>query len=233
MPRLLLALFTFIAVTNVTSLWSQDSEQPSRWASAMAKFEAQDKSSPTKPAGVVFVGSSSTRLWNLDKSFPKAGYLNRGFGGSQIADSIEFANTLVLKHRPKIVVMYAGDNDIAAKKSPEKVAEDFRTFQKLLHKELPETQLIYIAIKPSLKRWDMWSKMKSANDQIAAQCQADARLSFADIITPMLNDEGTPRPGLFAKDGLHLNDAGYEVWTKVLKVELKQANERLSAPAAP
>jgi lysophospholipase L1-like esterase len=167
-------------------------------------------------------------MWDLEKSFPKAGYLNRGFGGSQIADSIEFAKQLVLKHKPRIVVMYAGDNDIAGGKSPEVVAGDFKTFRELLHEELPETQLIYIAIKPSHKRWEMWPQMDAANKLISAQCDKDERLAFADIIEPMLNETGTPLPGLFVKDGLHLSEAGYETWTKVLNSELERARTRIA-----
>jgi lysophospholipase L1-like esterase len=224
----LLAACVLFSVTAVPALWSQDAPETSRWASAIAKFEEQDKTSPTEPGGVVFVGSSSVRLWDLEKSFPNSGYLNRGFGGSQIADSIQFAKELVLKHKPRIVVMYAGDNDIAAGKSPEVVAGDFRTFRELVHRELPETQLIFIAIKPSLKRWEMWPRMHAANTLIAAQCDKDERLAFADIIEPMLGQEGTPSPELFAKDGLHLSEAGYETWTKVVTSEIRQAQERLA-----
>jgi lysophospholipase L1-like esterase len=228
MLRRILAVCALISLTNLADLWSQDAPEQSRWASAIAKFEEQDEASPTEPGGVVFVGSSSIRMWDLEKSFPKAGYLNRGFGGSQIADSIEFAKQLVLKHKPRIVVMYAGDNDIAGGKSPEVVAGDFKKFRELLHKELPEAQLIYIAIKPSLKRWDMWPQMDAANKLISAQCDKDERLAFANIINPMLGEDGTPLPGLFAKDGLHLSEAGYETWTKVLNSELERARKRIA-----
>jgi lysophospholipase L1-like esterase len=224
----ILAVCVLISLGNSSALWSQDVPEESRWASAIADFEKQDQASPTDPGGVVFVGSSSIRMWDLEKSFPKAGYLNRGFGGSQIADSIEFAKQLVLKHKPRIVVMYAGDNDIAGGKSPEVVAGDFKTFRELLHEELPETQLIYIAIKPSLKRWEMWPQMDAANKLISAQCDKDERLAFADIIEPMLNETGTPLPGLFVKDGLHLSEAGYETWTKVLNSELERARTRIA-----
>lgn len=235
MLRCLLATCALFSVTAVPALWSQDQDAPetSRWASAIAKFEEQDKTSPTEPGGVVFVGSSSVRMWDLEKSFPNAGYLNRGFGGSQIDDSIQFAKELVLKHKPRIVVMYAGDNDIAAGKSPEVVAGDFKKFQDRLHKELPQTQLIFIAIKPSLKRWEMWPRMHAANKLIAAECDKDERLAFADIIEPMLDEDGTPLPGLFVKDGLHLSEAGYETWTKVLNFELDRARRRLAPAKSP
>src|SRR5690606_31638453 len=104
-----------------------------RWEKAISAFEEQDRKSPPPKGAVLFVGSSSIRLWNLEKSFPHHSTINRGFGGSQIADSVHFADRLILKHEPKVIVSYAGDNDISAKKSPERVASDFQSFVKVVH----------------------------------------------------------------------------------------------------
>lgn len=216
MRRLLFsaALLALIATPAVA-------QNPSaKWEPAIQKFEQQDEQNPPPKEGVLFVGSSSIRMWDLNESFPDKGYINRGFGGSQIADSIAYLDRLVLKHRPQMVLMYAGDNDIAAGKSPETVAKDFQTFQQKVHAELPETRIMYIAIKPSLKRWDMYPKMADANERIAKQCAANPLLTYLDIATPMLGKDGTPKPELFAKDGLHLNKTGYEVWTKVVTPHL-------------
>jgi lysophospholipase L1-like esterase len=198
-------------------------EDPSaRWEPAIQAFEKQDAENPPPKDGVLFVGSSSIRLWNLNGSFPGKGYINRG--GSQIADSIAFVDRLVLKHEPRIVIMYAGDNDIAAGKTPEVVAADFATFQKKVHAKLPKTRIMYVAIKPSLKRWNLYPQMAEANQKIAEQCAADDRLTYLDIATPMLGDDGNPKPDLFREDGLHLNKKGYEVWTKVVAKHLDAAS---------
>lgn len=191
-----------------------------KWEPEIKEFEEQDESSPPPQAGVLFVGSSSISLWDLEQSFPENKYINRGFGGSQIADSIAYLDQLVLKHKPKVVLMYAGDNDIAAGKSAEQVANDFMTFQMRINAQLPATKIMYIAIKPSIKRWDMYPKMSDANQRIADYCKTDPRLTYLDIATPMLGVDGTPKPGLFAKDGLHLNDEGYKVWTSVVAPHL-------------
>jgi lysophospholipase L1-like esterase len=188
----------------------------SKWESVVQKFEQQDEADAPPKGAILFVGSSSIRLWKLDDSFPELKTINRGFGGSEIADSNHFADRLILKHEPRIVVLYAGDNDIAKGKSAETVTSDFRQFVKTVHDDLPETRIVFIAIKPSIKRWNLVKTVRAANAAIHKLCEQDQKLSFADIDTPMIGDDGRPRAELFAKDGLHLNADGYRVWTKVL-----------------
>lgn len=212
---LLLLLFVF------TQLIPAGAEDPSaRWEPAIQAFEKQDAEHPPPKNGVLFVGSSSIRKWDLNESFPGKNYINRGFGGSQIADSIAFLDRLVLKHEPRVVVMYAGDNDIAAGKTPQVVAADFATFQQKVHTQLPKTRILYITIKPSLKRWTLYPQMAQANQIIAERCSSDERLTYVDIAAPMLGDDGTPKPELFAKDGLHLSEKGYEMWAGVVAKHL-------------
>ena len=192
-----------------------------RWQADMAKFAAEDREHPAKEGGVIFVGSSSIRLWELEKSFPELDALNRGFGGSEIADSVKHVDLLVLRHKPRTVVMYAGDNDITNGKSPEQVAKDFDAFASAVHKALPEATILYIAIKPSVARWKLADKMRDANARIGAACQSDARCKFIDVWPAMLGADGKPRPELFLEDGLHMNNEGYAVWTKLLQPHLK------------
>lgn len=194
---------------------------PQRWESAIRKFEEQDKENPFPKGGVVFVGSSSIRMWNLEKWFPKLKPLNRGFGGSEVEDSLHFADRLVLKHEPRTIVMYAGDNDIAKGKSPQRVFDDFKAFVKKVHKSQPKTKIVYIAIKPSIARWKLVGKMREANKLIREYTEKHKLLEYADIDTPMIGDDGEPREDVFLKDGLHLNEKGYEMWTAVLKEKLE------------
>ena len=192
-------------------------EHPStRWEPAIQKFEEQDRTNPPKKGHVLFVGSSSIRGWKLDKSFPDLKPINRGFGGSQIADSIHFADRIILKHRPRVVVLYAGDNDIAKGKSPATVTSDFTNFTVKIHESQPETKIVFIAIKPSIARWKLVEKMRTANDAIEAICDEHPRLEFVDIDTPMIGDDGKPKPELFLKDGLHMTEAGYRIWARLV-----------------
>ena len=197
-----------------------------RWSEAMKAFDKQDQEQTFAPGGVVFVGSSSIRLWDLKKSFDELQptLINRGFGGSQLEDSIRHVELLVLRHNPRVVIIYAGDNDIAAGKSAEQVSNDFGRLVKLIHKPLPKTKIAFIAIKPSIARWKLSGSMKHANARIAKQCDSDELLHFIDIWKPMLGDDDRPRGELFLKDGLHLNDKGYELWTSLVNpvLELKK-----------
>jgi lysophospholipase L1-like esterase len=200
---------------------AQDKPNFARWEKAIAAFEKQDQEKPPPKNAVLFAGSSSIRLWNLPKSFPGLDAINRGFGGSQIADSTHFAGRIIIKHQPRLVVLYAGDNDMAAGKSPEQILADFQAFVKTIHKDLPKTRIAFIAIKPSIARAKLSDKQQKADALVAAECKKDDRLVFIDVVKPMLGADGKPRPELFAKDGLHMNEKGYEVWTELVRPLLK------------
>ena len=204
------------------STTSANEDKSSRWEESIKKFEAMDKLSPPEKSGVLFIGSSSIRNWNLEKYFPKQDYINRGFGGSEIVDSTYFAKRIITPYAPRVIVLYAGDNDIARGKSPEQVVADFREFVKVVQTELPSSRIVFIAIKPSISRWKLVDKMRVANTKIKAITENQSRLSFVDIDKPIIGKDGMPRRELFAKDGLHLSDAGYKLWTSLVKPHLGQ-----------
>ena len=201
-------------------------DQPTdRWAKDMAAFAKQDELHPTPTGGVVFVGSSSARLWDLEKWFPdlEPAPLNRGFGGSEMEDSVRHVDLLLLKHKPKVIVVYVGDNDLARGKTPERVSDDFAKLVELVHEPLPETQIIYVGIKPSSSRWKLADNIQQTNALIAKQCEAAEYLTFVETWSKMLGDDGKPRDELFRKDLLHLNDDGYAIWTKLVRPEIDKA----------
>lgn len=202
--------------------WAQEAESPhARWEKAIAEFEKRDAEKMPPKDGIVFVGSSSIVGWKLDESFPDLPIIKRGFGGSQLDDSVHFAPRIVTKYEPKIVVLYAGDNDLASGKTPEKVASDFDAFVRLVHEKLPKTKIIYVAVKPSIARWKLIDKVRETNRLIAEKCKKDERLVFLDIQPLMLGDDGQPKPELFVKDGLHLSAEGYRRWSDLLRPHLK------------
>lgn len=194
--------------------------EESRWEAAIQAFETQDLEQMPPKNGIVFVGSSSIRKWDLKKSFPDLNAINRGFGGSEMSDSVEFAERIVVKYEPRIVVVYAGDNDIAHDKTPQRVRDDFQQFVGLIHAKLPKTNILYIAVKPSIKRWALIDRVRETNRLITEVAAKDERLEFVDIDQPMLGADGTPRKELFVADGLHLSDDGYAIWTELLKPHL-------------
>ena len=221
MLRTLLWGLMIVWISAGGSVIGADPPSPfAKWDKAISAFEAQDQKSPPPQGAVLFVGSSSIRLWKVEKSFPNLVTINRGFGGSEIADSVHFADRIVLKYQPKTIVFYAGDNDIAHGKSPVQVAKDFQAFVKIVHKKLPKTKILFIAIKPSLARWKLAETIQKANGLIRSQCEKNEQLEFIDVWKPMLGDDGRPRAELFLKDGLHMNEQGYKIWASLIKPHL-------------
>lgn len=195
---------------------------PDQWAADIDKFSAADAAQPPAAGGVVFVGSSSIRLWStLAEDFPGVPVINRGFGGSELADSAFYADRIVIPYQPRLVVVYAGENDLNAGKSPETVLADFQAFRARVHAALPATKIIYLSIKESPSRAKVRMQVQAANRLIAADCATDPRCTFVDVATPLLDAAGGYRPELFREDQLHLLPAGYAIWTRVLAPYLK------------
>jgi len=207
----MLAALLSIAALNATA------NDESRWESTIQRFEEQDAKKPPPKNAILFVGSSSIRMWDTESSFPGLRTINRGFGGSQIADSLQFAHRIVIPHKPRTIVFYAGDNDIAAGKSPTQVAQDYTRFVAKVRESLPEVSIIFVAIKPSLARWQLIKEIREANQEIREFSKTQDNLQYLDVDAPMIDSTGNPNPKLFLSDGLHLNAEGYALWNHLLR----------------
>ncbi len=150
------------ALLLLSAAWYSVAAQKSpseRWEKDIRKFEAADKASPPPQGGVLFIGSSSIRMWvTLARDFPEHKVINRGFGGSQIADSVYYAERIVFPYKPRLIVMRAGGNDIAAGKTPDQVAADFRAFVEKVRAKLPETRICYMSLAPTRRVGPTWRK---------------------------------------------------------------------------
>jgi lysophospholipase L1-like esterase len=216
--RTRLAAITALAVSAIAVPSVIDAQtSANQWESAIAAFEAADKVSPPPKGEIVFVGSSTIRLWDVAHSFPDLKIINRGFGGSELADSVRYADRIVIPYEPRLVVVYAGDNDISGGVLAEQVAVEFERFVRKVHAKLPQTRILYIAVKPSLLRWTQVYRMRSANEIIREFCERDDRLAFLDFDGLMLGWDEKPRPELFVADGLHLSAEGYRIWSTVIR----------------
>lgn len=176
-------------------------------------FEAADRASPAPLGGVVLTGSSSFRLWtNVAADFPGVPLLNRGFGGSILPEVVQLTPRIVLKYRPHLVVLYAGDNDINAGRTPTDVLNDYRTFASIVHSALPSSRIAFVSIKPSPSRWALVDRMREANRLVEQEIARDTLATYVDVFTPMIGADGRPRPELFGPDSLHMTRAGYLIW---------------------
>jgi lysophospholipase L1-like esterase len=212
-PTVSLALF--LLFLSPVKLLSQ-SPDPGRFSESIEAFRTWDEKNSFPEDAVLFVGSSSIRMWKSAAAFPQYPVINRGFGGAHISDVLYYIEDVVLKYEPGVIVFYAGDNDIAGDKTPERVLADYRMFVKSVHNKMPDTEIIYVPIKPSIKRWQKWPEMLKANRRISEFCDSNAKLHFADIITPMLETGNPPSAAVFLDDGLHLSGTGYEIWNKTV-----------------
>ncbi len=219
-----LAILASWTVLTASAAWAAGEDlkkhDPHRWDKQIAAFEKADQETMPPKNGILFVGSSSIRHWNLPKSFPGRPVINRGFGGSEISDSLFFADRIIIKHQPRIIVFYAGDNDLARGKSSARVVQDYRAFVAKIHGSLPRTRIIFVAIKPSIARWKLIKPIRQANQEILEITKTDPLLVFLDVDSPMIGSDGKPKPELFIKDGLHLNVAGYQLWNSLIRPHL-------------
>lgn len=212
----LLILTTIILSPIVIADNKTASDSFARWEKVIKTFESWDDQNAPPKDPILFVGSSSIRMWKTRLSFPDLPVMNRGFGGSQTFEVNHFYDRIIKPYKPKLVLLYCGDNDIAFGKTAERVLDDYKKFVDLIHTDMPETKIIYISIKPSGSRWKLWPQMKDVNDKIAEFTRTDKRLYYADCASCLL-DNGKPNDSLFIEDRLHLNKQGYKTWTKVLR----------------
>ncbi|MEM6916329.1 MAG: GDSL-type esterase/lipase family protein [Verrucomicrobiota bacterium] len=218
LPVFVLSLFS-------SFLFAEEAKKaPEKWEPDIARFEARDLESPPVKDAWLFVGSSSIRKWDLTSSWPDQETINNGFGGSTLADSIHFFDRLFLPYQPEVILIYAGDNDINRGLTAKEVAKDFETLAASISASFPGVPIVFLAIKPSEKRWELWPKMRHANELVAEKCALKENWFFADTATPMLEgSESAPDSSWFVEDGLHLSDEGYSEWTQIVNMTLREA----------
>ena len=192
---------------------------PERFESAIGAFEAKDREQQQPSGAVVCIGSSSIRAWHatISEDLAPVTVIPRGFGGSNMNDALHFADRIVMPYKPRAVVIYEGDNDIAQGIAPKEIAATFGALVARIHKQLPEARIYFLSIKPSIRRWELWPQMTEANRLIAELCAKDKLLTYVDVASGMLDADGKPRNDIFLGDNLHMNRKGYLIWRDALR----------------
>jgi lysophospholipase L1-like esterase len=209
---------------------SLPSARAARWEKRAAEYVGYDRTNPPPRGGVVFTGSSSIDMWRtLHADFPELPIVNRGIGGTWLADVTEFAPQLVYPLRPHVIVLYAGENDLASDRTVDQVVAAFQAVLAQIRQNAPDVRLVFLSLKPSPRREALLAKMKEANRRLAQLCAQDPLCRFVDVFTPMLNARGVARAELFLADRLHMNAEGYKLWTQLLRPILNEI--ALSSPA--
>lgn len=201
---------------------------PGRFAPEIAAFAAADRQHRPPPCGFLFVGSSSIRFWKtLGQDMAPLRTVNRGFGGSTIADVDYYFDQVVAPYRPRAIVFYAGENDVAAGKAPGGVTADFARFMDLKTRALGATPVYFISLKPSKLRWAQRDAQAQVNAQIQAFAAQRNDLHYVDVVPAMLAD-GVPKD-IYVADGLHMTPDGYRLWTAVVRPMVQAEARRPTA----
>ena len=199
-----------------------------KWEKEVAAYEAADRANPPPKGGVVFIGSSTVRLWKtLAADFPDHAVINRGVGGCEIADCTHFADRLVFPHAPKQVFLRAGGNDIHNGRPPAEVAADYSAFVAAVRAKLPDAEVTFVGVNPAPVRSGETEKYRELNALVRAAMRKLTRVSYADGFGFALTADGQTRPELFVADRLHFNAAGYKLLAEAVRPHLLSAGHGL------
>lgn len=222
-----------ISLLVLSQAVAEEKSSSEKWEKDIQKFEAADKTNPPPENAVLFIGSSTIRMWKtLKEDFPNHKVINRGFGGSQIADSVYYADRIVIPYKPKMILLYAGGNDINVGKSPEAVFEDFKAFVVKVRAKLPAVRIAFMSSGPSLARWAQAEKQRKLNQLIKDYIGNDSTLDFIEAFDVFLGADGKPRPELYVADKLHNNAEGYKIRAELVRPYLEKFKNKPEAQPA-
>lgn len=214
MKKLILFAFLLLAYQNIL----QAQEVPRFWPDIVA-FKKQDSIQVPPAHPILFIGSSSFTKWkDVNASFPGYPIINRGFGGSTLVDVIRYFYDIVIPYQPKQVVIYCGENDLAAADSTPvtEVVRRVKTLFWMIRTNLPGAMIDYVSIKPSPVRARIQNKVRAANKEIKAFYSGQKNAAFIDIYKAMLDAKGEMREELYVEDRLHMRPEGYAIWKKIM-----------------
>lgn len=230
-PLLLLCLAGCLGAHASSKYPRSFDPDPERFTDSIARFAASDQEQSPPKGAIVCVGSSSMRMWHPRIAEDLAGLtvIPRGFGGSQFTDVIYYLDELILKYEPRAVLVYEGDNDTGAGKTPQRILDDLKFLVEATRARLPDVRFYIISAKPSIDRWHLAARMQSANALMEDYCHATPGLTFIDLWPGMLGQDGQPLPDIYVEDQLHLNENGYDIWAAVIAPVLKRGEAGFEA----
>jgi lysophospholipase L1-like esterase len=211
----------FINIISFLFLFEPVLSQP--FINEINAFKKQDSISFPGKGQILFTGSSSFRMWkDVQDYFPDHQIINRGFGGSSLPDLIRYEKDIIFPYEPKEIVIYCGENDVAASDTitARIVLNRFKTLFTDIRSKWPAIPLVFVSLKPSPSRWQMKDRMMAANELIRKFLKKKKHTSFVDVWKPMLGPDGKPREALFIEDKLHMNARGYAIWKELIEPKL-------------
>ena len=209
-----LVLICFLCVSLFYNAQSQKSD---RWEATIQNFEKSDQETPPQAGAVLFTGSSSITMWkDIAEYFPESRVINRGFGGSQFSDLLQYADRVIFPYKPLKIFIYEGDNDIASGESPKAIFKEAKQLREMIEKKFPEVPVVFISAKPSVARAHLKEGYEALNKKLKKYADSKKNTMFADVYTAMLDENGEVYKHIFLEDKLHMNKEGYKIWQDVL-----------------
>jgi len=202
-----------------------------KFEAEIAAFAKRDATGGVEAGRTLFVGSSSIRMWDIKSSFPEAAAINRGFGGATTADVLHYYADVIAKYRPSSVIVYVGENDIAAGHTPEEASADVLRLLARIRTDLPDARIAYLSMKPSPSRWALWPKLEAINKAVRSESRKTGSFDYVDVVDALMTEKDVPDPRFYAADGLHLNAQGYASWTDIVDDYLDNPRPRSRGPA--
>jgi len=187
------------------------------FAAEISAIARRDQAHPVPQGGVLFLGSSSIRLWNVAASFPEAQTINHGFGGATVTDVLRNYGLLVADHQPDHILVYVGENDLAQERDPAAVAHDVITLLTRLRADFPTARIAYLSIKYAPVRWSHRQAIGRANALIRDAARRADRIDYIDASRDLLVGDDSPDVACYGSDGLHLNQSGYSRWNRIVR----------------
>lgn len=196
---------------------STQAQDPLRFKEQITQLKNEEHQFDHNKKVAVFTGSSSIRMWkDVQERFPEYNVINNGFGGSHFSDLIYFYDDLIKQYKPDVLFIYEGDNDIAGEKRPRKILRDAKKLHRMIRDDLPDTKIVYISPKPSIRRWNLKSRYEKLNGKLERFSERQNNTEFADVWNAMLDENGMVFQDVFLEDNLHMNKKGYDIWEAVL-----------------
>ena len=188
-------------------------------------FEKLDETRVYPDDAILFIGSSSIRLWKtLEEDMKPFNFIQRGYGGAHFRDMVFFTERILADHKLSMVVCFVA-NDISGSSrdgTPKEVLGLFKLFVKQVREKHPTIPILQIAVTPTKSRWKYWDKINQVNNLIKAYYEKRENLYFVNTVPAYLDKDGQPKPEWFVSDQLHLNTEGYEVWNGLIKSEIER-----------
>jgi lysophospholipase L1-like esterase len=226
LSRLLLAL-TVLSVFS--ALQAQELPDPTRYEQSIRQFEEQDATTPPPANAIVLTGSSSIMYWNNDAPADLAPLtvIPRGFGGTVMNDLLHYLDRVVLKYKPRAVLIYEGDNDTGRNNIPnDMIIAQLEEIISRIHAELPQARIYVLSVKPSVARATTWPTAQALNARYKALAGANPLVTYIDVATPFLQADGSVMTDIFVADNLHLNEKGYDIWAAAVREVLMEHEAR-------